>query len=146
MNNHQIGLVRESFTKVEPIADAAGELFYSRLFELDESLRSLFSSDIKPQSKRLMDVLGTAVHHLHDLDTLVPVVQKLGHRHRAYGVEPEHFETVGEALLWTLEQGLGEHYTPEVADAWSTAYSLLAGVMQEAASRSLNLEPALAAA
>lgn len=146
MNNHQIGLIQETFTKIEPFADTAGELFYSRLFELDENLRSLFNSDIKAQSKRLMDVLGTAVYHLHDLDALVPVVQKLGHRHRAYGVEPEHFATVGEALLWTLEQGLGEGYTPEIADAWSTAYSLLAGVMQEAASAYEHPEPALVAA
>lgn len=146
MNNHQIGLVKETFTKVEPIAEIAGELFYSRLFELDEGLRRLFTSDIKEQGKRLTDVLGAAVHHLHDLDRLVPVVHKLGLRHWAYGVEPEHFETVGEALLWTLEQGLGEHYTPEVADAWSTAYWLLAEVMQDAVSGADHPAPALVAA
>ena len=133
MNTHNIRLVQESFAKVAPIAETAAELFYHRLFELDGNLRHLFHSDIKQQGQRLMHMVGTAVHHLDDLDTLVPVARKLGARHKIYGVEPSHYHSVGEALLWTLEQGLGDDFTPEVADAWATTYGLLAGVMQEAA-------------
>ncbi len=133
MNDADIRLVRESFTKVEPIADTAAELFYDRLFELDGDLKPLFHSDLEAQGRLLMQMLGTAVDHLTDLDTLVPIVERLGSRHRVYGVEPSHYDTVGQALLWTLEQGLGDQFTPEVATAWANAYGLLAGVMMEAA-------------
>ena len=133
MNDAEIRLVRDSFTKVEPIADTAAELFYDRLFELDGDLKPLFHSDLRQQGRLLMKMVGTAVNHLTDLDTLVPIVQRLGARHRIYGVEPSHYDTVGQALLWTLEQGLGDHFTPEVASAWANAYGLLSGVMMEAA-------------
>ena len=134
MNTHKIRLVQESFAKVTPIAETAAELFYHRLFELDGSLRHLFhSSDMKEQGQRLMHMISTAVHHLDDLDFLVPVVRKLGARHHVYGVQPSHYDTVGEALLWTLEQGLGDDFTPDVAEAWAHAYGLLAGVMLDEA-------------
>ena len=133
MNAHKIRLVRESLARVVPIAETAAELFYHRLFELDPELRHLFRSEMKGQGQRLMHMVATAVHKLDDLESLVPVVRKLGIRHRIYGVEPSHYDTVGEALLWTLEQGLGEDFTHEVADAWAETYGLLSGVMQEAA-------------
>lgn len=133
MNDMDIRLVQESFTKVEPIADTAAELFYDRLFELDGDLKPLFHSDLEEQGRLLMKMVGTAVDHLTDLDTLVPIVQRLGARHKIYGVAPSHYDTVGQALLWTLEQGLGDHFTPEVASAWANAYGLLSGVMMEAA-------------
>ena len=133
MNEMDIRLVQESFTKVEPIADTAAELFYDRLFELDGGLKPLFHSDLEEQGRLLMQMVGAAVDHLTDLDTLVPIVQRLGARHKVYGVEPSHYDTVGQALLWTLEQGLGDHFTPEVASAWANAYGLLSGVMMEAA-------------
>ena len=133
MNDSDIRLVQESFTKVEPIADTAAGLFYDRLFELDGDLKPLFHPDLAEQGRLLMRMVGTAVDHLTDLDTLVPIVQRLGARHKVYGVEPSHYDTVGQALLWTLEQGLGEHFTPEVASAWANAYGLLSGVMMEAA-------------
>lgn len=133
MNASDITLIRASFAHVDAIAETAADLFYTRLFELDGDLRPLFHSDLQQQGRLLMKMIGTAVDHLDDLGSLVPVVQKLGERHKKYGVQPGHYDTVGAALLWTLEQGLQEHYTPEVERAWANAYGLLSGVMQEAA-------------
>jgi hemoglobin-like flavoprotein len=126
-------LVQESFALVEPIAETAAALFYRRLFELDPDLRPLFKRDLPHQGRMLMQVLTIAVRGLDDLDRLVPVVETLGRRHVAYGVEPEHYDTVGQALLWTLETGLGNAFTSDVRDAWITVYSLLATVMQRGA-------------
>ena len=145
MNATDIALIRSSFARVMHIEEAAAELFYHRLFELDETLRPLFHSDLKRQGRLLMKMIATAVDHLDDLSTLVPVVQNLGKPHRVYGVVPEHYDTVGAALLWTLEQGLGEHYDTDVERAWSRAYGLLSGVMLDAAGYADNHSPELAA-
>ncbi len=126
--------VQETFAMVEPIADTAAELFYGRLFELDPSLRSLFKDDIKEQGKKLMAVLKLAVKGLDDLEKLVPVVQELGRRHAGYGVKDRDYDTVAAALIWTLGQGLQEHFTPEVEKAWVEIYTLLADTMKAAAS------------
>jgi hemoglobin-like flavoprotein len=125
-------LVQESFAQVAPIADEAAALFYSRLFDVDPSLRSLFRGDMREQGHKLMQTLGVAVGSLDHLEAVVPAVQALGRRHAGYGVTDQHFETVGTALLWTLERGLGAAFTPEVRDAWASVYGLLATVMQEA--------------
>ena len=134
MKLHDIRLVQDSFEKVAPIADTAADLFYGRLFELDPSLRGMFAhADMDRQKQVLMQMISHAVHSLDNLAHLVPVIRKLGQRHSIYGVEPSHYDTVGSALLWTLQQGLGDEFTPEVAHAWSTAYGVLAGAMQEGA-------------
>jgi hemoglobin-like flavoprotein len=125
-------LVQESFALVAPIADTAAELFYGRLFELDPSLRRLFHGDMREQGRRLMQMITVAVRGLDRLESIVPAVRALGRRHAMYGVTDEHFETVGAALLWTLDQGLGSAYTPEVADAWTTVYTVLATTMKDA--------------
>jgi len=130
MNPNQIDLVQSTFALVKPIAPAAAELFYQRLFTLDPGLRALFKGDMKGQGAMLMSMIGAAVGGLRDLDRLAPVVRQLGARHIGYGVKAEHYPIVGAALLWTLEQGLGEHFTPDVRDAWAAAYELLAEVMQ----------------
>jgi hemoglobin-like flavoprotein len=130
MTPHQIDLVQKSFADVKPIAKAAAELFYQRLFALDPSLRTMFKGEMGKQGQMLMSMIGAAVGGLRDLETLSPVVRQLGARHVGYGVRDEHYDTVGRALLWTLEQGLGDDFTPDVHDAWSAAYGLLAGVMQ----------------
>jgi hemoglobin-like flavoprotein len=124
--------VQESFALVAPIADTAAELFYGRLFELDPSLRRLFHGDMREQGRRLMQMITVAVRGLDRLESIVPAVRALGRRHAMYGVTDEHFETVGAALLWTLDQGLGSAYTPEVADAWTTVYTVLATTMKDA--------------
>ena len=126
-------LVRDSFAQVVPIAPAAAAMFYDRLFVLDPSLRPLFKRDMAEQGRMLMAMIGTAVANLGRLETIVPAVQGLGRRHAAYGVQPADYETVGSALLWTLEQGLGPAFTPPVRAAWSEAYTVLATVMKDAA-------------
>ncbi len=133
MTPHQIELVQKTFTDIKPIADTAAELFYNRLFTIDPKLRPLFKGDIKEQGQMLMSMLGVAVNGLNKLETLAPAVRKLGARHVSYGVRDEHYATVGAALLWTLGQGLGDAFSPTVREAWVSAYSLLANVMQEGA-------------
>src|SRR5262245_16623085 len=130
-------LVQDSFVAVATIADDAAVLFYQRLFELDPSLRALFRGDMAEQRKKLMQMITAAVKGLDRLDQLVPVVQELGRRHAGYGVVDRHYEVVGEALLWTLEMGLGRAFTPEVRDAWVAVYTLLATTMKDAARKAL---------
>lgn len=126
-------LVQMTFDKVVPISDAAAEIFYTRLFELDPELKALFKTDITAQGKKLMAMLGAAVKGLDDLNALVPVVQDLGKRHVGYGVRDEHYDTVAAALLYTLEKGLGEAWNQEVKSAWVNVYVLLSTTMKEAA-------------
>lgn len=126
-------LVQESWEKVVPIADTAADLFYSRLFEIDPELKMLFKhSDMKEQKVKLLQMLGLAVRGLDNLEQLIPAVENLGRRHVGYGVKDSHYDTVGDALLWTLEKGLGEDFTPEVLDAWTQTYMVLASVMKSA--------------
>jgi hemoglobin-like flavoprotein len=135
MTPDQIKLVQQSWARVTPIADVAATLFYQRLFELDPSLRSMFKRDMKEQQRMLMQVLAVAVSSLNNLEKLLPTVQALGRRHSGYGVTAQHYVTVGEALLWTLEQGLGEEFNAEVRKAWTLTYLALAGTMQAAAAQ-----------
>lgn len=134
MTPDEVSLIRTSWAAVEPIADTAASLFYGRLFELDAAIERLFRrTDMAAQRKVLMQTLTVVVKSLDRLDQIVPAVQALGRRHAGYGVREAHYATVGSALLWTLEQGLGEGFTPPVRDAWATAYGTLASVMIEAA-------------
>ena len=132
MNAEQIAAVQSTFEKVHPLSDATAEMFYNRLFELDPSVQSLFKGDMKEQGRKLMHMISLAVSRLNQLETLAPAIQDLGTRHAGYGVKDEHYDTVGAALLWTLEQGLGGDFTPEVKEAWAEAYHLLTDVMKEA--------------
>jgi len=133
MTPEQIALVRTSWEHVTPIAEQAAELFYGKLFELDPELRPLFKGDMAEQGRKLMAMINTAVNGLDALDAIVPAVQAMGVRHAGYGVRNAHYDTVGVALLWTLGQGLGDSFTPEVKNAWARAYGLLANTMKEAA-------------
>lgn len=126
-------LVQSTWSQVVPIADTAAALFYNRLFEIDPSMRALFTSDMKEQGAKLMAMIGVAVKGLDKLDEIVPAVQAMGRRHGGYGVKDEHYATVASALLWTLEKGLGDAYTAPVAEAWTATYTLLADVMKDAA-------------
>ena len=133
MTPAQINTVKTSFAAVTPIADQAGMLFYERLFTLDPSLRPLFKTDLEAQSRLLMQMIATAVNSLDRLETILPAVKALGVRHAGYGVTEPHYRTVGDALLWTLERGLGPAFTPEVSEAWAAAYAALADTMKAAA-------------
>ena len=130
-------LVRDSFAKVEPITLQAAAMFYDRLFVLDPSLKPLFKSDLTEQGRMLMPMIGTVVANLGNLETIIPAVQDLGRRHAVYGVQSRHYETVGAALLWTLEQSLGDAFTLPVKAAWTEAYTVLSSVMQKGADGSV---------
>ena len=134
MNETQITLVQESFAKVVPIKDAAAEIFYNDLFETAPEVKPYFANtDMKDQGSKLMATLGVVVNGLRDLDKIVPVAQKLAVGHVDYGVKAEDYDKVGASLLRTLEKGLGDAFTADVKEAWTTAYTTLATVMKEAA-------------
>jgi hemoglobin-like flavoprotein len=134
MRSIDIALVQQSWEQVQPIADDAACLFYGRLFELDPSLRPMFArSDMAEQRKKLMQMITVAVRGLARLDELLPAVEALGRRHVGYGVTDAHYDTVGSALIWTLQVGLGEAFTEELRVAWAETYNTLASVMKRGA-------------
>lgn len=133
MTPEEIKLVQSTWAQVVPIKEQAAELFYGKLFEMDPSLKPLFKGDMKMQGQKLMAMIGTAVGGLTQPETIIPAVQDLGRRHVGYGVKDAHYDTVGAALLWTLETGLGPAFTPETKQAWAKTYDLVATVMKDAA-------------
>ena len=132
MTPDQITRVESSFGKLAPISATAGALFYLRLFELDPGLRPMFTGDLNVQSRKLMAMITLMVDNLHQFAVLLPQVQALGRDHVGYGVQPAHYDTVGEALLWTLRTGLEEQFTTEDEEAWAAAYAMIADAMQAA--------------
>ena len=137
-----IMLVRKTFDLVVPISGVAADMFYERLFYLAPSLRRMFPEDMRDQKRKLMVMIATAVQSLTDLDTLAPQLITLGARHAAYGVTDAHYKTVGEALIWTLERGLANAFTPEVERAWVRVYLLLAATMQAGADEVRTMQAA----
>ena len=129
MTPDQVKLVQQSFAKVAPIADQAAAIFYDRLFEVAPAVKAMFPADMTEQRKKLMATLAVVVNGLSDLDSVLPAASALAKRHVAYGAKPAHYPIVGGALLWTLEQGLGEAWTPDVVAAWTAAYGTLSGYM-----------------
>jgi len=132
MTPRQITLVQGSWKDVLAVSETAAQLFYLRLFALDPSLQPMFKGEMREQGRKLVAMISVAVSGLSRNETLVPVIEALGRRHAGYGVKDEHYATVAAALLWTLEQGLGGRFTPEVREAWTAAYGLLADTMQGA--------------
>ena len=129
MDPSQIKLVQESFAKVVPIADQAAVMFYDRLFAIAPQVKAMFPADMTEQRKKLMAMLAAVVNGLGNLETVLPAASALAKRHVTYGAKAGHYPVVGAALLWTLEKGLGDAWTPELADAWTTAYGTLSGFM-----------------
>jgi hemoglobin-like flavoprotein len=129
MTPDQVQLVQQSFSKVAPIADQAAVMFYDRLFEIAPQVKAMFPGDLSEQRKKLMATLAVVVNGLSNLESVLPAASALARRHVAYGAKAEHYPVVGAALLWTLEKGLGEGWTPVVADAWTAAYGTLSGFM-----------------
>lgn len=125
--------VRESWSLVVPIRDAAAQAFYERLFVIAPEVRPMFRSDRTEQGAKLMAALNTLVLSLDRMEQMLPMARELAIRHAGWGVQPQHYDVVGEALLWTLGQGLGTAATPEVLQAWGEAYAALATAMKEAA-------------
>ena len=136
MTPEQKQLVQHNWAMAAPHADAVAQLFYQRLFKLDPAIESLFvDSDMVAQRTKLIQALQLAVEGLDDLDSLIPILEELGRRHQSYGVEDAHYDTVGAALLWTLERGLGHAWTGEAEAAWTEVYGVLAGAMRSAPRR-----------
>ncbi len=133
MDARQVALVQQSFEKVAALGEAAAELFYSELFTIDPSLRTMFKGDMHDQHKKLLAALAMVVRSLHAPAAILPAVKTLAVKHVQYGVTPIHYTYVGNALLRTLKKGLGEQFTPELRDAWTEAFRMLASVMKEAA-------------
>lgn len=133
LSRDTITLVRDSWTRVVPGRPRVAERFYANLFSLDPALESLFQCDLEIQGQRLLRMIDVAIGQLDDPDGLIPLLQNLGCRHVAYGVENAHYETVGSALMLTLAQSLGEDFTDPLREAWTRVYALIAGIMKEAA-------------
>jgi hemoglobin-like flavoprotein len=129
MTHDQVKLVQESFAKVAPISETAAGLFYDRLFEIAPSVQAMFPTDMTEQRKKLMATLAVVVNGLSNLESILPAASALAKRHVSYGAKPAHYPVVGAALLWTLEKGLGDAWTPVVAEAWTAAYGTLSGYM-----------------
>jgi hemoglobin-like flavoprotein len=129
MSPDQVKAIQESFAKVVPISQQAAALFYGRLFEIAPAVKPLFRGDIEEQGRKLMAMLAAVVNGLGNLETILPAASALARRHVDYGVKPADYEPVGAALLWTLERGLGAQWTPELAAAWTEAYTVLADFM-----------------
>ena len=129
MTEDQVKAIQESFAKVAPISEQAASLFYGRLFEIAPTLKPLFRGDMSEQGRKLMVTLGVVVNGLADLESVLPAASALAKRHVDYGVRAADYRPVGAALLWTLERGLGEQWTPQLAAAWTEAYSILSHFM-----------------
>lgn len=132
MDNKDIELIQRTFGKVALIKEQAAAQFYDRLFVLDPKLRPMFKGDMKAQGEKLMMTIATAVRNLKSPDAIRPSVVGLGQRHKGYGVKDADYNTVADALLWTLEKNLGPEFTPEVKQAWVRMYTLVAGMMKAA--------------
>lgn len=133
MTEDQIAIVQRTFKQVAPISDVAGPLFYNRLFRIAPEVESLFTGDVEEQGRKLIATLAVVVNGLRDLDAILPAARTLAIRHAGYGVRPEHYGPVGEALLWTLGEGLGEAFDADARAAWAAAYDTLSATMIAAA-------------
>jgi len=129
MTPDQVKLVQQSFAKLAPIADQAAVMFYDRLFEVAPQVKAMFPADMTEQRRKLMATVSAVVNGLGTLESVLPAASALARRHVSYGAKAEHYPVVGGALLWTLEKGLGDGWTTEVADAWTAAYGTLSGFM-----------------
>jgi len=127
-------LVQRSWTQLLPISDLVAALFYERLFELDPSLRRLCQGDLGAHKKDLVQMLAVVVGELNNPGNLIPTLQALGARHAGAVPEPSpSYERVGEALLWTLREGLRGAFTKDVEEAWTQVCTLVSAVMRQAA-------------
>jgi hemoglobin-like flavoprotein len=139
-------LVRVSWRKFGPVSRRWAGFFYDRLFELHPASQALFrNTDMDAQGQKLMQMLDAIVEALAHPERLVVDVAALGRRHATYGVRDEDYQSVGTALIWTLEEALGPEFTPEARSAWSEAYLLLAEIMRRAARTSTGEVPGLPA-
>jgi hemoglobin-like flavoprotein len=129
MTPHQIALIQESFGRVAPVADRAAQMFYQRLFEIAPQVRPLFKGEIDAQGRKFMATLTVTLSGLEKFDRLKPGLEALARQHVRFGVRPEHFAPLGEALIWALAEALGDDFSLETREAWEAAYGEMAKVM-----------------
>ncbi len=129
MTPDQVKAIQESFNKVAPISEQAAALFYGRLFEIAPEVKPLFRGDMTEQGRKLMATLAVVVNGLSNLESILPAASALAKRHVDYGVRASDYTPVGAALLWTLERGLGDAWTPDLATDWGAAYTVLSEYM-----------------
>ena len=134
MTDTQIKAVKQSWRILRNInPHIVGDLFYSKLFMDNPSLRKMFPKNMDEQYKKLVETLSVVVARLENLDTLTDDIVAMAQRHVKYGVQPAHYKMVGNALLWTLEHGLGHDWNKETAAAWAECYGILSNTMINAA-------------
>lgn len=132
MTSQQINLIQYSWNKIEPLAQEAGEKFYTRLFNSEPLLRHMFKTDLKQQACKLTAMLNYLIKNLNSKNTLQPEIEKLGKRHNSYGAQPEHYYIVAECLLTTITDGMKDEWTPELKEAWMSLLHWLTDTMQNA--------------
>jgi hemoglobin-like flavoprotein len=135
MTPEQKALVKASYQRLVPLADTAAQLFYSRLFATDPSLRALFKADFQDQAAKFADMVRVLVAELDDPDKVGRTLRELGRRHAVYGVIDAHYDTVGESLVWAIDKALGREARPELKEAWAEFYDLVANSMKEASAK-----------
>lgn len=135
MNPEQIKLIQDSFAKIAPVSDRAAGQFYVRLFEIAPELRPLFKGEMGEQGRKFMSTLTILVTGLKRFEELKPSLGALARQHASYGVRSEHYRPLGEALIWALEQGLGDAFTAEMREAWQAAYAAIADTMNAACAK-----------
>ncbi len=130
LTEEQILLVKKTWRLLRGIDPSiVAGAFYAKLFTSHPAIKKMFPKDMEPQYVKLIDMLSAVVSRLDRLDELTDEIAAMAERHVGYGVKPEHYKLVGEALLWTLEKGLGNDWTPAVKAAWTEAYTVLADTM-----------------
>jgi hemoglobin-like flavoprotein len=132
MTPEQVQIIKSNFADVIKDKVNVGLVFYDRLFTIAPDTKPLFKNDMAEQSRKLMDTLALAIGMLRDMPSLKVTLEDLARRHVAYGVKNEHYDKVGEALLWTLEQGLGPAFTPQAREAWTALYGAVVTIMRDA--------------
>lgn len=134
MTAEQVKIIRDTWNSIGPITKVVPKIFYDRLFEIDPSTKPLFTRTRMPsQHKKLMESMELVVENANNLDCMIPALEALGRRHVRYGVEDHHYDSVGVALMWTLERGCGAQFDAEARQAWTSVYQFIAGTMRQAA-------------
>jgi hemoglobin-like flavoprotein len=143
MKPEQVKIILLTFSQVASNKDRVGQMFYERLFAIAPETRPMFKGDMAEQSQKLMDTLALAIGSLRDMPSLVATLESLALSHVDYGVRDEHYGTVGEALIWTLEKGLGEAFTRDAREAWTALYGEITQTMRRAAANRPSHEAAV---
>jgi hemoglobin-like flavoprotein len=129
MTERQILLVKNSWSYVIVKAEEAGLLFYNRLFEIAPELKSMFKTEPKDQSRKLINMVTLIVSKLQKLQEIEDEIKGLAVRHRKYGVDTAYYRIVGAAFIWTLQRGLKEKWNEELEEAWVAVYTVISDAM-----------------